>query len=407
MPTAYIVDCVRTPGGKRNGALSEWHPADLGAVVINALLERNGMSVENGKAEMIDDVIFGCVSQVGAQAGNLARNAVLSSKLPESVPGTSVDRQCGSSQQALHFAAHAVSSGFQDVVIAGGVEVMSKCPIGSNIMDGMKEGHGVPFDSEGLQARYPGVMFSQFSGAEMVAEKAGLSREDMERCAVESHRRADRATREGRFDREIIPVKGVDKNGEEILVDKDEGIRWPTSAQTLSRLRTLRKGGRLTAATSSQITDGASAVLICNERGLTRLGLSPRAKVVSLAVIGSDPVMMLYGPVPASKLALQKAGLRIGDIDLYEVNEAFASVPMCFAKELGADAEKLNVNGGAMALGHPLGATGTKLMATLVCELERTRGRFGLQAICEGGGTANACVIERVVEGSWRPVSHL
>ena len=391
MQIAYIVDCVRTPGGKRNGALSEWHPADLGAVVVDALIERTGI---DGAA--IDDVIFGRVSQVGSQSANLARNVVLSSGLPESVPGTTVDRQCGSSQQAIHFAAQAVMSGTMDAVIAGGVEVMSTVPIGANIMDGMAAGHGFPFSSEGIAKRYDGVMFSQFEGAEMVASEFGISREDMDAFALRSHARADEAALRGYFDSQLVHVAGKTKGGEAMTLTRDEGIRPGGTMAKLAKLRALKgEGGRITAATSSQITDGASALLIVNEVGLRKLGLTPRAKIVSLAVIGSDPVMMLYGPVPASKLALAKAGLAIGDIDLYEVNEAFASVPLCWAKELGGDLEKLNVNGGAMALGHPLGATGTKLMATLVCELERRELRYGLQAICEGGGTANATIIER------------
>eukprot|EP00501_MAST-03F_sp_TOSAG23-6_P001462 GSMAST32.ASY1.ANO1.1520.1 assembled CDS len=357
--TAYIVDCCRTPGGKRQGSLREWHPADLGAVVVNALLARNNLT-----------------NELGSQAGNLARNIILSSNLPESVPGTTVDRQCGSSQQALHFAVQAVMSGTQDVIIAGGVECMTLVPIGANITDGMKAGH----------ERYPDVMFSQFAGAELVAEKAQLSRENMEEFALLSHKRAHRATREGRFVREIIPIAGVDKD--------DEGIRWPNTKEKLRKLPLLQETGKLTAATASQITDGASAMLVCNERGLKKLNLSPRARIVSIAVVGSCPIMMLYGPIPATRLVLQKANLTIDEIDLYEVNEAFASVPLCFLKECGGKMSKLNVNGGAMSLGHPLGATGTKICTTLLCELERRNKRFGLQAICEGGGTANALILE-------------
>jgi len=358
--------------------------------VLDELVKRSGIN-----AKYIDDVIFGAVSQTGAQAGNLARNAVLASSLPESVPGTTVDRQCGSSQQALHFAAQAVMSGVQDVVIAGGVEVMSLCPIGSSVMDGMSAGHGNPFVAKGIQERYGGVMFSQFEGAELVAKNFNVSKDEMDEMAYESHRRAFEATKAGRFKKEIVPVKGVNKAGEEVVLSTDEGIRWPADRQKLKALKTLKKGGRLTAATASQISDGASALLIVNERGLRKLGVAPRARIVALALAGDDPVMMLSAPIPATRFVLQRAGLALSQIDLYEVNEAFASVPGAWAKELGADKAKLNVNGGAMALGHPLGATGAKLMTTLLHELERRGGRYGLQAICEGGGTANATIIER------------
>lgn len=390
--TAYIVDAVRTPGGKRGGLLSKWHPADLGAVVVNALIDRN-----NVRPELVEDVIFGCVSQIGAQAGNVARNVVLSSKLPESVPGTTVDRQCGSSQQALHFAAQAVMSGTQDIVIAGGVEVMSLVPIGSNIMDGVAAGRGMP-SGDNIANRYPGVIFSQFEGAEIVAHKYDINRAEMEELAFQSHKRAFEATESGRFKDEIIPIKTKDpKTGQEVLLDRDEGIRWPADKAKYAKLPLLKQeGGRITAATASQITDGASAVLIVNENGLKKLGVQPRAKIVSLALAGDDPVMMLGGPIPATRNVLARAGLSIQDIDLYEVNEAFASVPLAWAKALGADLNKLNVNGGAMALGHPLGATGTKLITTLLNELEKRNLRYGLQAICEGGGTANATIIERI-----------
>jgi acetyl-CoA C-acetyltransferase len=327
----------------------------------------------------------------------LARNVVLSSKLPESVPGTTVDRQCGSSQQALHFAAQAVMSGTQDIVIAGGVEVMSLVPIGSNIMDGMAAGRGMP-SGENIQKRYPGVMFSQFEGAEIVAQKYNVTREEMEELAVNSHKRAAEATKEGRFKNEIIPVAGIDKKtNTEVVHDTDEGIRWPTDVAQLGKLSLLKPdGGRITAGTASQISDGASAMLVCNEAGLKKLGLRPRAKVVALALAGDDPIMMLGGPIPATKNVLARAGLTMADMDLYEVNEAFASVPLGWQKAMGADLNKLNVNGGAMALGHPLGATGTKIMTTLLNELERRNLRYGLQAICEGGGTANATIIERI-----------
>jgi acetyl-CoA acetyltransferase family protein len=323
---------------------------------------------------------------------------VLSSKLPISVPGTTVDRQCGSSQQALHFAAQAVMSGTQDIVIAGGVEVMSSVPIGSSIQDGMAAGHGVPFDGPLLQAKYPGVMFSQFNGAELVAKKYGVSREEMDDFACLSHKRAHEATVEGRFKNEIVPITVTNAKGETVVVDKDEGIRWPADRAKMGQLKLLAEGGRITAATSSQISDGASAVLICNENGLKRLGLKPRARIVALGLAGDDPEIMLSAPIPATRKALSRAGLTIDDITIYEVNEAFASVPLAWRKELNAKMDRLNVNGGAMALGHPLGATGTKLITTLLNELERRNGRYALQAICEGGGTANATIIERCTQ---------
>eukprot|EP00211_Chloroparvula_japonica_P006482 CAMPEP_0119118508 /NCGR_PEP_ID=MMETSP1310-20130426/361_1 /TAXON_ID=464262 /ORGANISM="Genus nov. species nov., Strain RCC2339" /LENGTH=397 /DNA_ID=CAMNT_0007107881 /DNA_START=43 /DNA_END=1236 /DNA_ORIENTATION=+ len=392
MPGAYIVEAVRTAAGRRKGGLSERHPCDLGGDVINAVVDRTNIDPNS-----IDDVIFGCVSQVGAQAGNLARGCVLSSKLPITVPGTTVDRQCGSSLQALHFAAQAVMSGTQDVVIAGGVEVMTLCPIGSSVRDGMSAGHGMPYDGEYMQERYPGVMFSQFAGAELVAKNFNVSRAEMDDFAVESHRRAFEATEKGYFKREIVPVKEKNKAGDEIVVDRDEGIRWPSNREKIGKLPLLAGDeGRISAATSSQISDGASAMLICNEAGLRKLGLKPRARIVELALAGDDPVMMLSAPIPATRKLLQRANMTIDQIDLYEVNEAFASVPLAWMKELGADFNKLNVNGGAMALGHPLGATGTKITTTLLHEMERRNARYGVVAICEGGGTANACLIERV-----------
>jgi len=390
--TAYIVEAVRTAGGRKGGRLSQWQPADLGAEVINELVNRTKC-----KPELVDDVVFGCVSQIGAQAGNIARSCVLASKLPESVPGTTVDRQCGSSQQAIHFAAQAVMSGTQDIVIAGGVEVMSLIPIGSNVMDGMGAGRGTPM-SNNIQERYPGVaMFSQFEGAEMVAKKFGVTRKEMEQAAFESHKRAAAATAKGLFKKEILPLKTTDpKTNKEVIHDKDEGIRPDTTLEGLAKLQTLKKGGVITAGVASQICDGAAAMMICNERGLQKLGLRPRAKIISLALAGDDPVMMLSAPIPATVKALAQVNLSMDQIDLYEVNEAFASVPLAWAKQLKADLNKLNVNGGAMALGHPLGGTGAKIMTTMLYELERRGGRYGLQAICEGGGTANATIIEIV-----------
>ncbi|MGI9345349.1 MAG: acetyl-CoA C-acetyltransferase [Gammaproteobacteria bacterium] len=391
MPQAYIVNAVRTAGGRREGSLREWHPADLGAAVLDELVARSQFA-----PELIDDVIFGCVSQVGAQSGNLARNAVLSSGLPESVPGTTVDRQCGSSQQAIHFAVQAVLSGTQDIVIAGGVEVMSKVPIGASVVDGYKAGHGQPFNGDGIAKRYPGVQFSQFTGAEMIAKQWNLERRDLDAFALSSHQKALQATEAGYFDRELVALEGQTPAGEPCLVSRDEGIRADCSLEGLSGLKLLdEKNGRLTAGTASQITDGAAAVLICNEEGLKKLGSDPRARIVALALAGTDPVTMLTGPIPATQKVLERAGLAISQMALYEVNEAFASVPLAWLHDTKADAEKLNVNGGAIALGHPLGATGAKLMTTLLHELERREGQYGLQAICEGGGTANATIIER------------
>lgn len=399
MPTAYIVECARSACGRKGGALSEWHPADLGAAVVDGLLKKAGIAGDLLKVAMIDDVIFGCVCQNGAQAGNVGRQVVLSSSvLPISVPGTTVDRQCGSGQQAIHFAAQAVMSGTQDIVIAGGVEVMSLVPIGSNVTDSFAKGRGGPnganikkkFDTES-------IAFSQFDGAEIVAEKYNISREDMERLAVSSHQRAFEATKKGYFKKEIVPVTGRDKKKNvDVVVDKDEGIRYPTTMEGLGKLKTLKEGGRVTAGVASQIADGAAAVLICNENGLKKLGLTPKAKIVHLALAGTDPVSMLSGPIPATEKLLEKAGIKLDQVDLYEVNEAFACVPLAWLKALKADPSKLNVNGGAMALGHPLGGTGAKLMTTLVHELDRRGGRFGVLAICEGGGTANATLIENL-----------
>ena len=384
---AYIVSAVRTPGGKKNGSLSDWHPADMGAAVLDELVMQTGVDPKD-----IDDVIFGCVDQVGAQAGNLARNAVLASSLPESVPGTTVDRQCGSSQQALHFAAQAVMSGTQDIVIAGGVEVMSIVPIGASITDGMKAEHGFPFNAMGIEKRYPGIFFSQFTGAELVADKWNLSRSDLDSFALESHIKAANASKADLFKTEILPLEGNKGS----MVISDEGIRYDASIEGLSGLNPVIEGGVITAGNASQITDGASAIMICNDEGLKKIKTNPRALIKTITVVGDDPVFMLTGPIPASKLALNKSNLNIDEIDLYEVNEAFAPVPMAWAIELNADKNKLNVNGGAIALGHPLGATGTKLMTTMLHELERRKGKYALQAICEGGGTANATIIERI-----------
>ena len=388
---AYIVSAVRTPGGKKNGSLSLWHPADLGAKVLDELVLQTGID-----PALIDDVIFGCVDQVGAQSGNVARNAILASSLPESVPGTSVDRQCGSSQQAIHFAIQAVMSGTQDVVIGGGVEIMSMVPIGASIKDGYDAGHGLPFDNEGMKTRYPGIFFSQFTGAELMAEKWNLSRQDLDNFALSSHQKAMLAVEGKYFDREILPIQAKNAEGKSDMIFVDEGIRYDASFEALAGLKTVTEGGVITAGNASQITHGAAAVMVCNDAGLKKIKTDPRARIVAISVVGDDPIMMLGGPIPASHKVLKAAGLNIDDIDLYEVNEAFAPVPLSWAIELKADKEKLNVNGGAMALGHPLGATGAKLMTTLLHELERRDAKFGLQAICEGGGTANATIIERI-----------
>ena len=388
---AYIVSAVRTAGGKKNGKLSGWHPADLGAEVLNELVNQTGINPED-----IDDVIFGCVDQVGAQSGNLARNSVLASCLPESVPGTTVDRQCGSSQQAIHFAAQAVMSGTQDVVIAGGVEAMSMVPIGASVKDGFDAGHGFPFNAEGIAKRYPGVFFSQFTGAELVAEKWKLSRENLDSFALESHQKAKHATEMKYFDKEILPLAGRNEHNDNDMVFADEGIRFDASLEALAGLNPVTEGGVITAGNASQITDGAAAIMICNDEGLKKIKVDPRAKIIALSVVGDDPVFMLTGPIPASHDVLARAKMSIDDMDIYEVNEAFAPVPLAWAIELGADKAKLNVNGGAMALGHPLGATGAKLMTTMLHELERREGKYALQAICEGGGTANATIIERI-----------
>jgi acetyl-CoA C-acetyltransferase len=392
---AYIVDCVRTAGGKRKGTLAQCHPADLGATVLDALLDRTKLD-----GALVDDVIFGCVSQIGAQSTNIARNAVLASKLPVSVPATTVDRQCGSSQQAIHFAAQAVMSGTQDIVIAGGVEVMSLITIGANAVVGLKAGLGAPV-SDKIGEKFPEAagqpVFSQFVGAELVAKEFGLARAELDAFAAESHARAARAQKAGAFANEIVPVAGKDpKTGADAVLAHDEGVRAGVTAEALGKLKTLQPDGLLTAGSASQITDGASAVLIMNEAGLRKSGLTPRAKIVSLALAGDDPVIMLRAPVPASRAALKKAGLKAADIDLWEINEAFSSVPLAVMKALEVPRSKVNVNGGAIALGHPLGATGAKLMGTLVNALEANKKRYGLLTMCEGGGLANATIIERI-----------
>jgi len=380
MSEAYIVSAVRSPVGRRNGALSDVHPADLAGHVIAAAVDRAG--VDPG---VVDDVIFGCVDQLGGQSTNVARTAWLSAGLPEHVPGTTIDRQCGSSQQAVHFAAQAVLSGTQDVVVAGGVEVMSLVPISSPAIIGQREGMRAPYDGEGWVGRYGHEEVSQFRGAEMMAEKWGISREDMERFALTSHQRAVAAQAAGAFDEEIVAYRDL---------TADEGPRPDTSLEKMAGLATLTPDGRLTADVASQISDGAAALVVASERAVERHGLTPLARLRSLAVVGDDPLMMLSAPIPATQKALEKASLTIEDIDHVEINEAFAPVVLAWLAETGADPAKVNPLGGAIALGHPLGATGAKLMTTLVHALRRTGGRYGLQTMCEGGGMANATVVE-------------
>jgi acetyl-CoA C-acetyltransferase len=383
MSEAYLVEAVRTPVGRRGGGLAGAHPADLGAHVLTALL---------GRADLdplaVDDVIFGCVDTVGPQAGDIARTAWLAAGLPEEVPGVTVDRQCGSSQQAVHFAAQAVLSGTADVVVAGGVQNMSQIPIGGAMLAGAQFGHPSPFaGSVGWRARYGDEEMSQFRGAELIAAKWGIERAEMEEYALASHRRAVGAIDEGRFAAETVPYGDL---------AVDECPRATTSLERMAALEPLRPGGRLTAALASQIADGAAALLVVSERALRLHGLRPRARIHHLSARGADPVLMLTAPIPATSHALHRAGLGLDDIDLVEINEAFACVVLAWQRETGADLAKVNVNGGAIALGHPLGATGARLMTTLLHELERTGGRYGLQTMCEGGGQANVTILERL-----------
>lgn len=397
MGEAVIVDVVRTAGGKRNGALSGWHAVDLAAETLKALQQRNNLD-----PALVDDVIMGCVSQTGAQAFNVARNAVLAAGWPEEVPGTTIDRQCGSSQQALHFAAQGVMAGVYDVVVAAGVEVMSQVVMGSSAGDGS---FGMPF-GENVQDRYrdEGGLVPQGISAELIADKWTITRDDLDGYGARSQQVAARAADEGRFDNEIIPVavKVRDRDSGKIIETgdmhtRDEGIRPDTTPETLSQLRpAFQEDGKVTAGNSSQICDGASAALITSAEKAAELGLKPRARFHSFALAGANPRLMLTGPIPATEKALANGGLSIDDVDLVEINEAFASVVLAWEKEIGTDLDNVNVNGGAIALGHPLGASGTKLMATLVNELERTGGRYGLQTMCEGGGLANATIIERL-----------
>jgi acetyl-CoA C-acetyltransferase len=383
MAEAYIVDAVRTPVGRRGGGLSHVHPADLGAHAITALMDRTGVD-----PAAVEDVVFGCVDTIGPQAGDIARTCWLAAGLPEEVPGTTVDRQCGSSQQAVHFAAQAVLSGTSDLVVAGGVQNMSQIPISSAMLVGEQFGFADPFSgSKGWVERYGTQEISQFRSADMIAERWEISREDMEAFALESHRRAVQAIDEGRFETQIAPLDGV---------AVDEGPRREPDVAKMRSLPTLQEGGRITAAVASQISDASAALLIASERAVADHDLTPRARIHHLSVRGADPVWMLTAPIPATEHALARTGMSLDDIDLIEINEAFASVVLAWAKESGADPAKVNVNGGAIALGHPLGATGARLMTTLLAELERTGGRYGLQTMCEGGGQANVTIIERL-----------
>ncbi|MFB7857607.1 acetyl-CoA C-acetyltransferase [Rhodococcus qingshengii] len=382
MSEVYIVDAIRTPIGKRGGALSGVHPIDLGAHVVKALVERTGIDPSD-----VDDVIFGCVDAIGGQAGNIARMSWLAAGFPEHVPGVTVDRQCGSSQQAVHFGAQAILSGTADLIVAGGVQNMSQIPISAAMIVGQQYGFDTPTSgSVGWTERYGDQGVSQFKGAEMIAEKWDISREELEKWALQSHERAKAAIAAGRFDNEIVAM------GDATV---DEGPR-ETSLEKMATLKVLVEDGRMTAAVASQISDGASALLLASAEAVEKYNLKPRARIHHLSARGDDPIFMLSAPIPATKHALAKAGLSIDDIDIVEINEAFAPVVLAWIKEIGADPAKVNVNGGAIALGHPLGATGTKLMATLLNELERTGGRYGLLTICEGGGTANATIIERL-----------
>jgi acetyl-CoA C-acetyltransferase len=389
MAEAYIVEAVRTAGGRRGGRLAGWHPSDMAGEVLNAIVDRSGLD-----PAAVEDVIMGCVSQGGEQSFQVGRNAVLSSKLPESVPAVTIDRQCGSSQQAIQFAAQAVMSGTQDVVIAAGVESMTRVPMGSTGMLFHQAGLGRA-KSPRQDQRYPDIQFSQFMGAEMMAKKHSFSKEELDAYSVQSHRRAAAATERGDFSDEIVALEVETPDGT-ILHDRDEGIRADATLESIGAVKLLKEGGVITAANASQICDGASAVLVVSERALKEHGLKPLARIHNLTVTAGDPVIMLEEPLFATDKALRRAGIGIDDIDLYEVNEAFAPVPMAWMKHVGADPEKLNVNGGAIALGHPLGASGTKLMATLVHALRKRGGRYGLQTMCEGGGIANVTIIERV-----------
>jgi acetyl-CoA C-acetyltransferase len=386
MAEAYIVEAVRTAGGRRKGALADVHPADLGGAVLDALVDRTGVD-----PAAIEDVIVGCVTQGGEQAFAFGRNLVLASKLPDSVPAVTIDRQCGSSQQAVHFAAQAIMSGTQDLVIAAGAESMTRVPMNSNHSLHAQAGIGTGPWSKKILDRYGIAEFSQFYGAQAIADKYGFSREDMDAFALASHQKAAAAIASGAFKAEIVPFETIAGT-----FDQDEGVRFNSSMEALAAVKTIAEGGTITAANASQMTDGASGVLVASEAAIKRFNLTPLARIVNLTVSAGDPVIMLEEPIPATRKALARAGMSLDDIDLFEVNEAFASIPMAWLKALGADPAKLNVNGGAIALGHPLGASGTKLMSTLIHALKARGGRYGLQTMCEGGGIANVTIIERL-----------
>ena len=389
MAEAYIVAALRTAGGRKGGRLAGWHPADLAAAALDGLVDRAGID-----PAVIEDVIMGCVGQAAEQAANIGRGAVLASKLPESVPGTTVDRQCGSSQQALHFAAATVMAGVMEVVVAAGVESMTRVPMGSTVSLAAQAGMGGP-KSPRMEDRYPGIRFNQITGAELIAKKHGFDRAVLDAYSLHSHRKAKAAVESGAFDAEILPVGITLPDGSAGIHRVDEGIRFDATSESIGSVRLLAEGGVITAASSSQICDGASAVLVVNERGLRSLGLKPLARIHHMTVTGGDPVLMLEEPLFATEKALRRAGMKIDEIDLFEVNEAFAPVPLAWLKHTGADPERLNVHGGAIALGHPLGGSGTKLMATLVHGLHRYGKRYGLQTMCEGGGLANVTIVER------------
>src|SRR6476646_10393361 len=383
MAEAFIVAAARTAGGRKGGRLAGWHPADLAAAVLDSLIERSGAA-----PDQVEDVIMGCVMQAGEQSNNIARNAIMASRLPETVPGTSIDRKCGSSQQALHFAAQAVMSGSMDCVIAAGVESMTRVPMGLASQLPAKNGFG--------HYKSPNIVFSQFTGAEMMAEKYGLSKDELDEYSYNSHQRAIAATQGGKFKDEIIPLQITRADGSPDTHTIDEGIRFDASLAGIKGVKLIAENGKLTAASSSQICDGASGVMVVNERGLKALGVKPMARIHHMTMIGGDPVIMLDAPLHATKRALEKAGMSIDDIDLFEVNEAFAAVPVAWLKTSGADPARLNVNGGAIALGHPLGGSGTKRMTTLVNALKQRNKRYGLQTMCEGGGMANVTIVERL-----------
>ncbi|MFC6196846.1 acetyl-CoA C-acetyltransferase [Ponticaulis profundi] len=391
MADAYIVAAKRTAGGRKNGALAEWHPANLGAQVLNAIVKETGID-----PAAVEDVIMGCVTQAGEQAGQVGRTAVMASDLPDSVPAVTIDRQCGSSQQSIQFAAQAVMSGTQDVVIAAGVESMSRAPMGLNFQAGKVM--DIPTDPtpKNLKEKYGIRGFSQFAGAEMIAKKHGHTKEMLDEFSVESHKRAAAATQAGAFKDELVVIEGRDGEGNKVMHDKDEGIRYDASMEGMAKLKILMEDGVMTAANASQICDGSSAVMVVSEKALKEHGLTPLARIHNLTVTAGDPVIMLEEPLFATDRALQRAGMKISEIDLYEVNEAFAPVPLAWLKHVGADPSKINVNGGAIALGHPLGASGTKLMATLVHALRARNGKYGLQTMCEGGGVANVTIIENL-----------